>query len=1267
VNLFTDHRPTEHTVTKENRTVISLLRFFTTVSAIVNCRGPRRVLGATASVVALLGVGAFLSTTPAQAAPGPWWHLTLNSRPSAIEQGGAVSEVQQLTVHATGGTFQLIRTERLLGSPQTASLPYNVSAAALRSALEGIYAAGNIEVSGGPGDTGGTHPYAIDFVGELADQPIEPMEASTASLSGKKEAPVIETTRGHADGELVLRATNLGDAAVDGGLSPVEITAELPPKLHAVGISATGPQPGGGTGVERLPCALSTLTCTFSGVLAPYSQIEVRVNVVAEAGVSSAEESGFAIEGGGASRAQAMRPLELAAGAGEPTPFDLQVNELTLQEEGGAGADRAGSHPFQVTNSLVLAQGTDGASLGNVPVVEPGALPKDVNVKLPPGLVGDTQALPRCKLAAFLTFTEAGNQGGDACPAEAAIGVATVDLNEPVTTGFITFVVPVFNLEPAFGEPARFGFYVPIAHLPVLLDTSVRSGPGEDYGITISSLNTTQTAGLLATTVTLWGTPGDPRHGNSRGWGCLATARGNNGGFPCTPPAAVSPPAFQTLPTSCSGALGGGVSLSSWAAPSTFVDQLLNPPLPTLKGCNQLPFGPTISAEPTSNAATSATGLNFDLEFHDEGLSNPEGRAQSDVKKAVVTLPDGFTTNPSVAEGLKACPQAAFEASTTQAGTGCPEESKIGDIEIESPLVGQKLDGSLYIAKQRENPYGNLLTIYLVARNPELGIVIKQALKVTPNPVTGQLTTEVDEIPQLPFSRFHLSFRSGQRAPLITPPACGAYAVGAALYPYSEPGTPLQRESGFQITQGPEGQGCPPGGVPSFHPGLEAGTQNNAAGTYSPFYTHITRKDSEQEITHFSIKLPPGLSGKLAGVAKCSDAAIAAAKSREHELGGQEELDHPSCPASSEVGHTLVGTGVGNVLAYAPGKLYLAGPYHGSQLSIVSITAAKVGPFDLGTVVIREGLKVNPETAQVSVDAAGSDPIPHIVDGIPVHLRDIRIYVDRPSFTINPTSCAKMSTAATVLGSGLDFASEADDQPVTVTSPFQAADCASLSFKPKLALTLKGKTRRGGLPKLTATVTNPKQGAYANIAKTVVTLPPSEFLEQGHIGSSCTRVQFNAGAGNGAQCPKKSILGHARAITPLLDEPVEGLVYLRSNGGERKLPDLVAALHSEDIDINLVGFISSLHKKGSEVSQIRNTFAAVPDAPVSKFTLELFGGKKGLLVNSTNICKGTHKAISEFTGQNGKHYDTEPAVKAQCGKKGKKHKGHGKNSGGKKK
>jgi hypothetical protein len=739
---------------------------------------------------------------------------------------------------------------------------------------------------------------------------------------------------------------------------------------------------------------------------------------------------------------------------------------------------------------------------------------------------------------------------------------------------------------------------------------------------------------------------------------------------PCTPEEQRSPAAFLTLPTDCAAPFATTVEGDSWTSLATPVRQFLDPFTYSLEeggaprglsGCNQLPFDPRVHSEPTSDAATSPTGLSFDINFEDEGLtsSKPGARAQSQMKKAVVTLPQGFTTNPSVAEGLKACTEAEYEAATLEANSGCTAESKVGEVTVQSPLVqpDQIVKGGIYVARQHDNPNHNLLTLYMIVREPEIGVLIRQALEVKPDPITGQLTTVVDNVPELPFSHFHLFFRPGQRAPLVTPPACGPYTVKALLYPWSTPDAPVERTSSFQITQGPEGQGCPSGGTPPFHPGLEAGTQNNAAGTYSPFYTHITRKDSEQEITHFSIKLPPGLSGKLAGVAKCSDAAIAAAKSREHELGGQEELEHPSCPANSEVGHTLVGTGVGNVLAYAPGKLYLAGPYMGSQISIVSITAAKVGPFDLGTVVIREGLKVNPETAQVSVDAAGSDPIPHIVDGIPVHLRDIRIYVDRPNFTINPTSCAKMSTAATVLGSGLDFASEADDQPVTVTSPFQAADCASLGFKPKLALSLSGSTKRAGLPKLKAVVTYPKQGAYANIAKTVVTLPKSELLEQGHIGSSCTRVQFNSGAGNGAGCPAKSILGKAKAITPLLDEPVEGNVYLRSNGGERKLPDLVAALHSEDININLVGFIDSKHKKGSEVSQIRNTFAAVPDAPVSKFTLELFGGKKGLLINKTNLCKGTHRAISEFTGQNGKLYDTEPAVKAQCGKKGKKSKG----------
>src|SRR6202789_2108828 len=465
-----------------------------------------------------------------------------------------------------------------------------------------------------------------------------------------------------------------------------------------------------------------------------------------------------------------------------------------------------------------------------------------------------------------------------------------------------------------------------------------------------------------------------------------------------------------------------------------------------------------------------------------------------------------------------------------------------------------------------------------------------------------QIKTTFEELPPLPYASFKLHFREGARAPLVSPAACGTYTTSATLTPFSarSDAEALTATSSFEIERGADGGACPSGGVPPFHPGLTAGTINNAAGKYSPFNLQLTRTDSEQEFTHFSIKLPPGVTGKLAGIPFCSDQAIAAAKSRERQPhGGQEELEHPSCPAASEVGHTLVGAGVGPALAYVPGKVYLAGPYHGSQLSIAAITAAKAGPFDLGTVVIREALKVNPETAEVFIDATGSDPIPHIVNGIPVHARDIRVYVDKPEFTLNPTNCEPTSTASTVLGSGTDFSSEADDQPVTVTSPFQAADCASLGFKPKLALSLKGGTKRNDNPALKAVVTYPK-GAYANIGSAQVTLPHSEFLDQEHIKTICTRVQFKEGTTPGEKCPAASVYGFARATTPLLAEELKGPVYLRSSS--HNLPDLVAALNSGEINIDVDGRIDSV--KGG---RIRTTFEAVPDAPVTKFTLEMQG------------------------------------------------------------
>jgi hypothetical protein len=1224
------------------------------------------------------------------AAASPWWHLESGSRPTNIEPGSRSSgtnQVQEIVMPLEGGHGALVlgvagndpeegNCESGLGCllyPESEAnedgIP-TLNAANVRTALEGTYGAGEVAV------VEHVEVEKLSFEVTTPQGPaIEVAQLGEGSGFGVPHASIKDPGEPpRSDGEIYVLAENVGDSNLLGSASTVTLKDVLPEGLEAVGIAATKPYKEGGINHRTLiPCNPARLTCTFTETLPPFDALEMKVAVNVKPGFASVGPNEVQVSGGGAPATSQRRELTIS---GEPTPFGVRNYEMDLEEEGGAPSTHAGAHPFQFTTQINLNQGRDIHSLAQIegtpeeagkPEVIPAGLAKDVAFNLPPGLIGNPSKLTKCTTAQF--FTQATTSSSEnLCPVSSAVGVATSLVHEPAVVGTVALPEPIFNMEPGFGEPARFGFYVLIANAPVLIDTSVRSGNGGDYGVTAAVSNITQTAAFLSSTATFWGVPGDPRHAAQRGWGCFWEARGLPSRSACLPDTETHPAVLFSNPTSCAAPLKTSVEIDAWE--DRIIRRFLGKfsPSANLAGCNQVPFAPAIHSEPTSSAATSPTGLNFDINVNDEGLDNAEGLVQSQIKRAVVTLPQGFTTNPSVAEGLHACPQGAYEASTVEAGTGCPEDSKIGEVEIESPLIeGKKVLGSLFVAKQGENPNAdNLLTIYMVAKNAELGVMIKQALKVTPNPVTGQLVTEVDDIPQLPFSKFHLSFRQGQRSPLVTPPTCGTYTVTADLYPYSEPNTPVHDESSFQITQGPEGLGCP-SGTPPFHPGLEAGTINNSAGTYSPFYTHITRKDSEQEITRFSIKLPTGLLAKLKGVSECSDAAVAAAKARETEGGATEEEAHPSCPANSEVGSTKVGTGVGNVLAYAGGRLYLAGPYHGSPISLVSVNYAKVGPFDLGTVVVRFALDVNHETAEVSVDGANSDPIPHIVDGIPIHLRDIRAYVNRPGFTLNPTSCAKKSTAATILGSGASFTSSADDVPVTVSSPFQAADCASLGFKPKLALNLVGKkTHRGALPAFKAVLTYPKGGAYANIAKAQVTLPKSEFLEQGHLKNVCTRKVFETGTNPGENCPKNSIYGKARAVTPLLDAPLEGPVYLRTGYGTR-LPELAAALNGPQISITLAGTIDSVHKKGTEGSQIRNTFALVPDAPVEKFTLELKGGKKGLLVNSTDVCKGTHKALAAFTGQNGKLDEYEPALKAQCGKGGGKKGKKGKKSGAKKK
>ena len=904
--------------------------------------------------------------------------------------------------------------------------------------------------------------------------------------------------------------------------------------------------------------------------------------------------------------------------------FGLVPNSAsaTALNSNGTIDEQAGSHPGSFVVHFELNTDSTGAPEG-------GDM-RDALVDSPAGLVGNPSTMPTCSRQNFEGFSPR-------CPTDTQIGLLEASV---AILGHIR--APLYNVTPPPGVPAMFGFS--LAGNNVFQYASVQTDDG--YVLRVSSIDIP--VEVTEATETIWGLPSDPANDPQR-------YCGHDEVYGCKSSVPLKP--YLTIPANCDAPLKTTFLVDSKLDPGNYLSETAesldaggNPT--ALTGCDAVPFNPEIASQATSKSASSPSGLDFTLKLPNQGLESPGATAETEPKKVVVTLPEGVTVNPSLAEGIGVCSPAQYaqEKLESKPGQGCPEASKLGSVIVHTPLLQEPVEGSLYLAAPYENQFGTLAALYMVARAPERGVFVKQAGKIELNESTGQLTTTFENLPPLPFSTFQLHFREGARAPLATPQACGQYTTTAQFTPFSAaPGaTPIERSASFQLESGPSGGPCPSAGLPPFRPGLIAGSINNAAGRFSPFNVRLFRSDNEQEFTRFSIKLPPGITAKLAGVPYCPDAGVALAKSRTGIHGAQEELEHPSCPAASEIGHSLAGAGVGQALAYAPGKIYLAGPYHGSNLSIVAITAAKVGPFDLGNVVIRYALKIDPETAEAFIDATGSDPIPHIIKGVAVHARDIRAYVDRSGFTLNPTDCTRTSTASTLLGSGLDFASEVDDRPVTVSTPYQAADCAALPFKPKLNLKLKGGTRRGAYPALTATAKMNGIGE-SGIARAEVILPKSEFIANAHFQTICTKVQFKAGAGNGAECPAKSIYGKARAVTPLLSEPLTGPVFLRSS--EHQLPDLVVALHNNQVNFDLVGHVDSV--KG----RLRNTFEAAPDAPVSSFVLEMQGGKKGLFENSTNLCKGTHKVEANFTGQNGKIWNKTPElVPTACKAKAKKHK-----------
>lgn len=1191
----------------------------------------KRIVGQLSALVAVALCFLALPVPSASAAPSPWWQIVTGSHPTNLW----IPQNQVQEIVAPGTPFILAVNGELVGF-------FNESTAEeIQTALEAKYGVGDVTVTGGPA---GAEPFIVTSVGDDAGRSVPPIEILAPPVF---EFRPVKQVQAGGSGRLVTTLINLGDAPLDATSTPLKIVDKLPE-----GVEATGGVVGIGGVLDKagdVECeveAVDLVSCSFEGELAPFDAIEIEIPVNLEGDPPAEGKPGkVTVSGGNGPTASATREINVSP---EETPFGLEHFSSQIEEEGGASAITAGGHPFQLTTTVQFNSGRFiAAGSREDSSVEQPAQPRNVNVTLPAGFVGNLTTQPKCSMADFYEKSSVA-EGTNQCPVASAIGATSVSIVIKGVSGlgFVRPAVPVFNLPPAAGEPARFGFM--ISNSAVIINTKV--DPDNKYRIIASVNNGTQLAQFLSATVTLWGTPGDPRHDDSRGWACVYKAEDAG---PCERPPGLGEEAFLRNPVSCLTPLDFSIEVEPWGVPIGSVVDRKPFDGPNMSGCNQVPFDPGIAATPTSKLAGSPSGLDFQLDMPNAGLLSREAIAEGQAETIEVTLPEGMTVNPSQGDGLVGCSPEDLKRETVNSapGFGCPEASKVGEVQFSTPLLKEGGRGSLYIATPFDNPYESLINLYMVARIPERGVLIKQTGIVEPDPVTGQLTAAFEDVPQVPLTSVNVRLRGGARGALVTPPACGSYDVIADFLPWSasdlfepDPGEIVTRTSSFEIERGVDGGACPSGATPPFHPGLNAGTINNAAKSYSPFNLRLTRKDGEQEFTNFSIKLPPGVIGKLAGIDVCPDAAIAAARARTGRNGAQEELDSPSCPANSQLGRTLAGSGVGASLTYVPGKVYLAGPYNGAKLSVVAITAAKVGPFDLGTVVIREALKVNPDTAEVFVDPTASDPLPHIIQGIEVHLRDIRVYLDRPEFMFNPTNCDRTSTASTVLGSGLDFASAADNEPVTVTSPFQAADCASLGFKPKLTLQLMGGTKRGDTPRLKA-ILKPRK-SDANIGKVQVTLPHSAFLEQAHIRTVCTRVQFNAGGGNGEKCPKGSIYGKAKAITPVLDEPFRGNVFLRSSNHE--LPDLVVALHSSKADFNLVGRIDSLN------GRIRNTYESPPDVPVTKFVLELQGGQKGLIVNSTNICKGKHRAIANFDGQNGRFHDFKPVVKAKCGgKKGK--------------
>ncbi len=889
---------------------------------------------------------------------------------------------------------------------------------------------------------------------------------------------------------------NVGDTATSG---PTTLTVKLPANITRSSVREGGADfatVGGFPLTWNCPGSVgdSTVTCTTNNTILRHSNssaIAVAVDVKGAEGVRFATAK---VEGGGAAKAaSAIEPTPINA---EPAGFGIVPESFIpdfYEADGLMPVREAGAHPTLLTTPFDFNSIDSTASVNPFQKIESGSI-RDLVVDLPPGFIGNPTTVGECSPADFVLRK---------CPANSQVGwvnarVIAIGSTPSPKKSFENIPQALFNISHPRGVITDLAFVIvgnPV-HIKVSLD------PANHYAITSRVPDINETAPPFNQKATLWGVPADHSHDSER---CL-TNEGPLGGTidirkECSTDATPKP--FLTVPSQCEADNAFRLHhYDSWQNTGDFGPEIDYTIPGKFTDCEKPRFEPDVEIEPTGKQANAPTGLDVHVKIAQN--ENPNALATPPVKRVTVRLPQGMSFSPSFADGLKSCTLAQMKLGTNEP-IECPDASRIGEVALSTPLLPKAAEGSMYLAAQDDNPFGSIFALLLAIHDTEeRGALIKIPGRIDVDPVTGQITTVFDDTPQFPFDDMTLKFRSGPRAPLVSPPTCGTQTIGVEVASYAQPQKPVDASNTYQVTEGPNGTPCPPDSARRpFHPTFSGGTLNPVAGTYSPFLFRMTRQDDEQELSQVTTILPPGLVAKIAGVSLCPDQAIASISTAEG--AGQSELNNPACPANSQIGTISAGLGAGPGPNYFAGKVYLAGPYKGAPLSLAVVAPGLAGPFDLGNVVVRAALYVNPETAQVS---AVSDPFPTILHGVILRARDIRLRVDRPQTTINPTNCSPMSVNGEITGVGGSLHTTADDSLFSASSPFQVGSCGDLAFKPKLAFRLFGGTKRGSHPKFKATLTMPPGGA--NIKSASVALPRSEFLDQGHIETVCTRVQFSA-------------------------------------------------------------------------------------------------------------------------------------------------------------